>query len=152
MASTTYNSDNVQAVFGTDATLNTKVVGAAFDARDNAADLKIASYTFTGTAKTADGAPDVVQLAVLPKGAKVYKVTLRADTALMASSGTVQASIGGNNIGGTITINNAAVNSDSGGLISPISGTSNGVVSFTYSNHNVNAVAAGGEIHYSVDG
>tara|TARA_R100001086_G_scaffold199559_1_gene115762 strand:- start:47 stop:499 length:453 start_codon:yes stop_codon:yes gene_type:complete len=150
MASTTYNSDNVQAVFGTDATLNTRVVGAAFDARDNAADLKIASYTFTGTAKTADGTPDVVQLAVLPEGAKVYKVTLRADTALMAASGTVTISIGGNDIGGAITINNAAVNSDTGGLISPVSG--NGVVSLTYSNHNVNAVAAGGEIHYAVDG
>ena len=37
MASTTRNSNEVQVVFGTDATLATKVSGAAFDARDNSA-------------------------------------------------------------------------------------------------------------------
>ena len=106
---------------------------------------------YTGNRERTQYHITIIYSIVLHK-AKVYKVTLRADTALMAASGTVTISIGGNNIGGAITINNAAVNSDTGGLISPVAGTSNGVVSLTYSNHDVNAVAAGGEIHYSVDG
>jgi hypothetical protein len=150
MASTTRNSTEVQVVFGTDATLATKVVGAAFDARDNSANVKVAPYTFTSTAKSADGTPDVENLAVLPNNAKVLFATMDIGGALQASSGEVTIKIDGSAVGDVMASTGAA-NLTTGLGNSPVQGSA-GVVTLTYSNHDVNAVAVKGSIYYTIDG